>query len=148
MLSRLVNPPGVGKAETAFREAFERLKQSKSEILPRGTQISQNNVAREAGGDPSALKKSRYPELVNEIQRWIHEHRPEAKSSARQKTLRQREKNRSLKEIIRDLSLQRDSAATLLVEADAKILELTMENVRLRAMLESNNVSLIRRNNS
>ncbi|MGY2182348.1 hypothetical protein [Pseudomonas agarici] len=107
--------------------------------------MSQNNVAREAGSDPSALKKTRYPRLINEIQHWINEHNIDTRPSARQKTLSQRKRNRSLKEIIEDLKSQRDNVASLLVEADAKILELTMENIRLQAILHSTNVNPIRK---
>jgi len=145
MSSLSVNPRGAGRAEKAFREAFERLKLGKPERLPVGTSLSQNNVAREAGSDPSALKKSRYPSLINEIQLWINEHNTTPPTSARKKALALRKRNRSLKEIINDLKLQRDIAASLLVEADAKILELTMENIRLQAMLHSTNVNPIRR---
>lgn len=143
MLSRSVNPPIIGKAEQAFREAFERLKQGKPTNLSQGAQVSQNNVAREAGSDPSALRKSRYPELINEIQRWLTNNLCETAPSSRQKTLAQRKKNRSLKEVIKELKSQRDYAASLLVEADAKILELTMENSRLLAMLPKSNVNRI-----
>jgi len=48
--------------------------------------------------------------------------------------LSQRKRNRSLKERIEDMKAQRDSLASMLVEADAKILELTLENARLRAL--------------
>ncbi|MEF9896948.1 MAG: hypothetical protein RR736_05595 [Pseudomonas sp.] len=144
MSYRSIDSSKVGKAEKSFREAFERLKQRKTEVLPKGAQVSQNNVAREAGGDPSALKKSRYPELVREIQQWVHENSIHPDTSSRQKTLNKRKKNRSLRDIICDLKLQRDSVATLLVEADAKILELTMDNARLQALLGPNNVNPLR----
>jgi len=44
-----------------YRAAFERLKNNKPERLPKGTPVSQNNVAKEAGSDPSALKKRAFP---------------------------------------------------------------------------------------
>ncbi|WP_318351643.1 hypothetical protein [Klebsiella pneumoniae] len=50
-----------------YRAAFERLKSNKPERLPKGTPVSQNNVAKEAGSDPSALKKARFPLLIAEI---------------------------------------------------------------------------------
>ena len=53
----------MGKAELDFSAAFERLKYGNTLILPPGSPVSQNNVAREAGRDPSALRKSRYPRL-------------------------------------------------------------------------------------
>ena len=43
------------------------------------------------------------------------------------------------------MKAQRDSLATLLVEADAKILELTLENARLRSEVPSNMVTRIHR---
>lgn len=61
----------MGKAELDFSAAFERLKYGNTLILPPGSPVSQNNVAREAGRDPSALRKSRYPKLVADIQAWI-----------------------------------------------------------------------------
>ncbi|AXQ51104.1 hypothetical protein DZC31_30945 (plasmid) [Stenotrophomonas rhizophila] len=145
MPSLSVNPLGVGRAERAFREAFERLKNGKPERLPYGTPVSQNNVARETGSDPSALKKSRYPELINDIQTWINEHNIDRSPSARKKALALRKRKRSLQEVISDLKSQRDSAASLLVEADAKILELTIENSRLQAMVHSASVNQIRK---
>lgn len=58
----------MGKAELDFSASFERLKYGNTLILPPGSPVSQNNVAREAGRDPSALRKSRYPKLVADIQ--------------------------------------------------------------------------------
>ncbi|CAD0262751.1 hypothetical protein HBO43_03495 [Pseudomonas veronii] len=139
-----INSSKVGKAENSFREAFERLKMRKPEILPKTAQVSQNNVAREAGADPSALKKARYPELVREIQQWILENSNSPVTSIRQKTLNKRKKNRSLRDTICDLKIQRDRVATLLVEADSKILELTMDNSRLQALLGPNNINPLR----
>jgi hypothetical protein len=110
----------VSKAETAFREAF----------------------------DPSALRKSRYPALIAEIQRWLATNRPQAPVSERQTLLSQRKRNRSLKERIEDMKTQRDSLASLLVEADAKILELTLENARLRAQVPSSKVTPIHQGSS
>lgn len=64
----------MGKAELGFSASFERLKYGNTLILPPGSPVSQNNVAREAGRDPSALRKSRYPKLVADIQAWIVGH--------------------------------------------------------------------------
>ncbi len=110
----------VSKAETAFCEAF----------------------------DPSALRKSRYPALIAEIQRWLATNRPQAPVSERQTLLSQRKRNGSLKERIEDMKTQRDSLASLLVEADAKILELTLENARLRAQVPSSKVTPIHQGSS
>lgn len=136
--------PPKGRAESAFREAFDRLKRDKPDRLPKGTPVSQNNVAKEAGCDPSALRKARYPSLIAEIQRWIAEHAPDSSPSPRQAILAQRSRNRSLREKIEALKAERDHALSLLVEADAKILDLTMENICLQSHLPPSNVTPMR----
>lgn len=112
-------------AEANFREAYERLKIGAPKVLPAGTLISQNNVAKEAGCDPSALRKSRFPSLVAEIQNYVASHGGERPESERQKLLKQRQRSRSARETIADLKKQRDAAAGLLVEANAQIAILT-----------------------
>ena len=57
----------MSNAEQLYRDAFLRLKQGKPLRLKKGAPVTQNNVAKEAGRDPSALKKSRFPELIREI---------------------------------------------------------------------------------
>lgn len=109
-------------AEQNFREAFERLKSNKPKVCPIGTLVSQNNVAKEAGTDPSALKKSRFPTLIAEIQQYVST--LEVPVSNRQKELSKKKKNRGLKERLEDVSKQRDSLASMLIEADLTILEL------------------------
>jgi hypothetical protein len=139
------NPPkkhAMGRAEKAFRDAFDRLKLCQPNILRKGTRVSQNNVAKEAGCDASALKKARFPELVAEIQSWIDEHGGTPAPSLRQNVLAQRNRNRDLRERIGALETQRDKALGLLAEADARILELTIENRRLAANSPSNVTSL------
>ena len=141
MSSKTVEQKKVSKAELKFRDAFERLKQGKPDILPKGTPISQNNVAKEAGVDPSALRRARFPELVAEIQEWIEAHKDEKTTkSPRQMMLAQRSRNRDLKEKYKSLEEQRDKALSQLLDAQARIVELTLENQRLRAQLPANNV--------
>lgn len=144
MSSSTENEGAVGRAEKAFRAAFERLKCGKPDRLPKGTLVSQNNVAREAGCDSTALRKARFPSLVAEIQQWIADHPSGAPPSQRQKLLAQRGKNRSQKEKAEAMKLQRDRALSLLGEADAKILDLTIEITRLRAQVPPTNVAPIR----
>ena len=90
-------------AEANFREAFERLKIGASKVLPGDAQVSQNNVAKEAGCDPSALRKSRFPSLVAEIQNYIAAHGGERPESERQSLLKQRQRSRTARETIADL---------------------------------------------
>ena len=134
----------MGRAEQAFREAFERLKTESTLVLPKGTSVSQNNVAKEAGLDPTALKKSRFPALISEIQDWVSQNKKSAPESARQSVQRERIKNRSYKEQLADVVKQRDALASRLVEADAKILELTLELYGLRGTELPKNVKRIR----
>lgn len=113
------------KPEMAFREAFVRLKRNIPTQLKKGTSVTQNNVAREAGYTPSALKKSRFPTLVLEIQRWIAANAASNVPESPSKRLRdQRLHNRSLREELKRVQRERDTALSMLAEADTKILEL------------------------
>jgi len=139
------DPGSIGRAETQFRGAFDRLKQGKPTRLPKGSKVSQNNVAKEAGVDPSALRRARFPELVEEIQQWIATHgNALSDSSPRQKVLAGRARNRDLRKQIDDLKIQRDDALAKLVDAEARIVYLALENERLRALLPPSNVAPIR----
>lgn len=136
----LADPIQRVSAGDLYRAAFERLKNNEPQRLPKGTQISQNNVAKEAGSDPSALKKSRFPTLIAEIQKYVDgqiENRPE---SAHQVRVSARKKNRNLRERMEAIVLQRDHLASLLTEADATILELLDRVAELETALPSTNV--------
>jgi hypothetical protein len=112
-------------AEANFRAAFKRLKDGAPKVLPPGTPVSQNNIAKEAGCDPSALRKARFPSLVAEIQNYLATDAGERPESERQKLLKQRQHSRSARDTIADLKKQRDVAAGLLVEANIQIAILT-----------------------
>ena len=135
-MSSHMDKPKKKSAETSFREAFERLKRGKSEVLIQGTPVSQNNVAKEAGVDPSALRKARFPSLVAEIQAWVAENNQRAPISPRQQKLADRARNRSLRSRLEIFKAERDHALSLLVVADAKILELTQKNAELEIHLD------------
>lgn len=122
-------------AEQRFRQAFERLKAGEPKVLPEGTPISQNNIAKEAGCDPSALRKSRFPSLIREIQTYIELHQ-EAPSSQRQELLKQREKRRNQRGRLNDVEVQRDFAQSQLASANRRIIELTEELKLIRMQLE------------
>lgn len=123
-------------AEERFRAAFKRLKLGVPQVLPKNTPVSQNNIAKEAGCDPSALRKSRLPLLVMEIQEWVDAHKGEGVDSARQKLLKQRRKNRDARETIADLKRQRDVAAGLLSDANLRIVELAEQLADMRARID------------
>lgn len=127
-------------AEQEFREAFERLKAQKPVRLPTSALVSQNNVAKEADRDPSALRKSRYPRLIAEIQTWVAEHGDDKPQSPRQKVMAQRTKNKSLREQLKATKTIRDVALSKLIDAEAQIVDLTMEVARLHEQLPPSNV--------
>lgn len=122
-------------AEASFREAFERLKISVPKVLPADAKVSQNNVAKEAGCDPSALRKSRFPSLVAEIQNYVAAHGGERPESERQKRLKQRQRSRAARETIADLNKERDALAGLNVEANARIAILTRKLIDAEARM-------------
>src|SRR5450830_1199683 len=130
----------IGQAELAFSEAFERLKSNAPIRLNLDSRVSQNNVAKEAGCDPSALRKTRYPSLISEIQRWCQEKYKDEIPSKRKNNLVKRRKNRDVKKMAEDFKLQRDLLASMLLEADIKILALLKENARLSELVPSSNV--------
>lgn len=127
-------------ANEQYRAAFERLKNNKPERLPKGSPVSQNNVAKEAGCDPSALKKKRFPLLIAEIQKYVELQTEERPSSMHQVRLLARKKNRELRERLEEIEQQRDHRASLLVEADATILELYDRITELEKKLPACNV--------
>lgn len=118
------------KAELQFYEAFIRLKENKPVNLTKGTSVTQNNVAKEAGVDPSALRKSRYPELIKEIQAWVelNDQKQISKKQARKKS---NSKVIELQQRIEMLVAQRDQATSKLLAAQLKIIELTNKINRL-----------------
>ncbi|MBM5458564.1 hypothetical protein H8F21_13425 [Pseudomonas sp. P66] len=122
----------VSRAEVAFRNAFDRLKQNTPNLLPKGSPVSQNNVAREAGLDPSALKKARFPILVAEIQSWVSSHG--GQTEPKQQHSANRSEKRDLRQQLASMKAQRDNALGLLAESDALILQLTHEIERLKAV--------------
>lgn len=127
-------------AEDQYRQAFERLKAGTPQRVPTGTPVTQNNVAREAGADPSALKKSRFPTLIAEIQRYVTTTPTPEVPSKRQAQAAQRKKNKGMKEKLAEVAAQRDKLASLLLEADATILELRQQLDSLQRKEPGNNV--------
>ena len=127
-------PIEIQTAETRFRQAFDRLKKDEPIVMERGTPVSQNNVAREASCDPSALKKKRFPVLVREIQAYVELHQEKPASNA-QKLKTKRAANRSLQERLDDAICQRDQVQSLLASANERIIELFNEVQTLKQQL-------------
>ena len=129
----------VGGAERAFWDAFGRLRVGKPKVLPTQTPVTQNNVAREAGKDPSALKKARFPTLVRTIQLWI-ETQPQAKRSPspREQAESARSRSRDLVARNQQLKQDRDLLHSQLIAAQLELSELYREVVGLRSRANKN----------
>lgn len=113
-------------AEQRFRQAFERLKADKPLILQPGTPVSQNNVAKEANCDPSALRKARFPSLIREIQAFVEINKHE-RPSKRKELLKQRVQRADLKKRLDTVKAQRDIAQSQLISAQQRLITLTSE---------------------
>lgn len=100
----------VGEAEKDLRKAFDRLKANNPINVPKGTKVSQNNVAREAGKHPTALKKDRYPLLVLEIQDYLKQQEIDKDVLEKKKQMR---KQRTLKQQLADCKKQRDRLSSI-----------------------------------
>ena len=135
-----VELPTRRSAADQYRDAFERLKLNRPQLLPKGTPVTQNNVAKEAGNDPSALKKSRFPSLIAEIKTYVEQHAEERPPSLNKVNLLARQKSRALRDRIEQVARQRDQLASLLSEADAKILELYGRIAELERQLPASNI--------
>lgn len=122
-------------AEEKFRQAFDRLKAGKSVHIALGSPVTQNNVAREAGLDPSALKKARFPTLIAAIQLYIQEHGELAGDSGRKQRARLRVDKKELSEQVKALEAQRDVAQSQLLSAQRAVLELLQEIADLRTRI-------------
>lgn len=125
---------GRDSAEQRFRASFERLRAGRPERLPKGALVSQNNVAKEAGADPSALRKSRYPELIREIQAFV-EIANQQETIDRRRREKRRRRSESLQEKVKVLRRQRDQAQSQLSSAHRQVLELLRENRVLEGRL-------------
>ncbi|MNF54424.1 hypothetical protein D3C84_358530 [compost metagenome] len=136
-----MNDHELGGAEKLFRAAFERLKENEPVVLPRGTAVSQNNVAKEAGRDPSALKKERYPLLITEIKEYVANAAFLKPDSPGQRLKVAKRVQKDLKERVALLEADRDLAQSLLVQAHETILAVAKENEALRAQLPPSNIS-------
>jgi chromosome segregation ATPase len=135
-----VELPARRSASDQYRDAFERLKLNRPQLLPKGTPVTQNNVAKEAGSDPSALKKSRFPSLIAEIKTYVEQHAEERPPSLSQVNHLARQKSRALRDRIEQVARQRDQLASLLSEADAKIIELYDRIAELERQLPASNI--------
>lgn len=57
-------------AEEEYRRAFRRIVEGKTIRISKNAKLTLASIAREAGKDPSALKKSRYPTFIAEVEEY------------------------------------------------------------------------------
>ena len=132
------------RAEIRFLEAFERLKSGEPNLLPKGSAVTKNNVAREAGVDPSALRADRFPDVVSAILQWKEANRKEHKSDGEAREATQHRHNKRLRHRIQaDALVQRDEALSKLADAELAIVKLTNEIARLRGNEPPSTVTLL-----
>ncbi|MBL4881414.1 MAG: hypothetical protein JKX82_08830 [Oleispira sp.] len=115
----------MSKAENLFRGAFDRLKSNNPINVPKGTAVSQNNVAKEAGKHPTALKKDRFPLLVLEIQDYLKQLGDGSEVIAKKKELR---KKRTLEERYAACKKERDQLASI-CEAQLNFIEQLQDEI-------------------
>lgn len=117
----------MSKAEIAFRKAFERLKGGQPINMPKGTEVSQNNVAKEAGKHPTALKKDRFPILVLQIQEYIKQNEQDSELRDKKQKLR---KQRTIELRLQDCKKQRDKLASI-CDAQAQLISDLMDELEI-----------------
>jgi hypothetical protein len=106
-----------------LKAAFERLKSGQPVVLPPGTIVSQNNVAREAGVPPAHFKKSRFGPLIAEVQAYVAQRDgPLLRERARHSSL-ERELAEAVSRIW-ELESERDHLRSLLLSAEMKLAEI------------------------
>lgn len=114
-----------------FIEAFQRLKNNEPINIPLGSAVTQNNVAREAGRDPSALRADRYPELLQQIQAYV------ASKDEQKKEIKKSFKNRSRnsEERMLDFKKERDRLLSICHSQQNLIEELmdTIEKLKAKS---------------
>lgn len=116
-------------AEDLFTDAFERLKDNQPTTLSKGTPVTQNNVAREAGRNTSALRRERYPTLVLEIQAWVRSQKEQHNSKKRSTDNR----SRTLKQKLQDHQKQVEKLSSIVSAQDNYIIELLEEIDQLKS---------------
>lgn len=115
------------RAVDLFEEAFDRLRHGKPINIPIGSEVTQNNIAREAGRDPSALRSDRYPELLQRIKSYITAERQRVKT----KKESAKNRHRPIEERLADCLRQRDRLQSICHSQQTLIDELLDEIERL-----------------
>lgn len=119
-------------AEIEYRKAFRRIVEGKAMRVDKMAPPNFANIAREAGKDPSALKKSRYPIFISEVESFNNNvssagERIDRSLSAQLKAARS--ENRKLRESYEQLTIERD-------ESHSRVLNLQLALVEMSFMVD------------
>jgi len=139
-----VTPSSKVSAESKFRAALARIIDGSALNVERNARITQNNVAREAGVDPSALRASRYPALVMEIRDLADIARADVGRMGHKPHRPGSEERRNEKQRYQDMKRQRDHAAALLASADSEVLRLMLRVRDLERHIEETSPGVVR----
>ncbi|EOG3619010.1 hypothetical protein G7017_11040 [Pseudomonas fulva] len=117
-------------AEEEYRKAFKRIIEGKPIRISKHAKLTLANIAREAGNDPSALKKSRYPTFIAEVEEYNSSPSPTVKRSDRSLTAQltaARAENNALRERCTELAAERDIAHSKVLNLQLALIEKCQE---------------------
>lgn len=117
-------------AEVEYRKAFKRIIEGKAVRVDKTASPTLANIAREAGKDPSALKKSRYPGFIGEVESFneiASSVREEADRSLTAQLKSARQENKRLREDYELLIVERDQSHSRVLNLQQAIVELSFE---------------------
>lgn len=119
-------------AEIEYRKAFRRVIEGKALRVDKMASPNLASIAREAGKDPSALKKSRYPIFISEVESFNNNvssagERIDRSLSAQLKSARS--ENKKLRECYEQLTIERD-------ESHSRVLNLQLALVEMSFMVD------------
>lgn len=124
-----------GPAAKMYLEAFRRLATDTPLNLGKGTVVSQNNVAKEAGKDPSALKLNRYPGVIRKIQTYLElTNVDEVKNRARKAKIQKGKLD--LKSQVSTLTTQLSASQSKLLSVERRLIEALQEIGDLKRELD------------
>ncbi len=117
-------------AEVEYRKAFNRIIEGKAVRVDKTASPTLANIAREAGKDPSALKKSRYPGFISEVESFNQVSgsvKDETDRSLTAQLKSARQENKRLREEYELLSIERDQSHSRVLNLQQAIVELSFE---------------------
>lgn len=131
-----MSKPSESNTHKRIRLAIVRLEKGQPKIVEKGRKISVAAVAEEAGVSRALIHKD-YPDLMERIRGNANKSIQRQRDEKHEKLKAERCKNRQLREKIVELTEQRNELAS-------KNATLALENRRLSAILESENVAVFR----